>query len=232
MGQDSADTRKLSDEEVVEKYRDFVEGIAGNLIKKLKIRVEHEDLVAYGFIGLLQAWERYDPSSKAAFTSFAYYRVQGAMYDGCRKEGWASRRRDTNIGDYAAVNDHLESHHEANASAPQARSLSESVDRASDMVGDVLTILFVRSSDLENVLVEPEPRQDVTVQRKAENARLNEAIKQLGTEERVIIKRHHYYDESMHSIAADLNRSVSWVSRKHAGAIAQLRDLLAPPPPD
>jgi RNA polymerase sigma factor FliA len=220
-----ADT-EMTEAEAVEAYRSFVEGVAGKLKRKLKIRVDHEDLVAYGLEGLLQAWRRYDPSNAAAFTSYAYYRVRGAMLDGCRKEGWASRDRRTNLSDYQAANAHLESHLESHADSPRASSLAESVGRASAMVGDMITIMMVRSSDLENVVVQHEPPQDVQVERKGQNARLTAALAELTEQERMIVKRHHYYDESLRSIAPELGMSVSWCSRVHARAIEKLRELL------
>ena len=83
----------MNENELIEAHRGFVEGLAHKLKRQLKIRVDVEDLIAYGYEGLLQAWRRYDTNAKASFTSFAYYRVRGAMYDGCRKEGWIPRKQ-------------------------------------------------------------------------------------------------------------------------------------------
>ncbi len=218
---------QLTEAEVVEKYTDYVERLATNLLRKLKLRVEREDIIAYGMEGLIDAWRRFDPDNKTAFTSFAYYRIRGAMFDGCRKEGWASRDRRTKIADYAAVNEHLESTHATDAEAPPARTLSESISRVSDKVGDVLTIMMVSQADMEEILGEVEPPQDTKLEKKARNERLEEAIKTLDENEQILVKRHHYYDEPLTVIAQDLGLSLSWCSRMHSRAIEKLRDELS-----
>ena len=73
----------------------FVRGIAAKVKEGLAKEIEYDDLVAYGTQGLIEAAKRYDPSHGVAFTTFAYYRVRGAMYDGLRGMGWIPR------GEYA-----------------------------------------------------------------------------------------------------------------------------------
>ena len=159
---------EMTEDEVMREYNDLVEGIATKLMRTLKIRVERDDLIAYGRMGLLQAHRRYDPSSRAAFSSYAYYRIRGSMYDGCRKEGWATRERRTKAKTLQKVNAHLESNHASRMADPQARTLSEATDRVSAMVGDVLTLIMVSQSDLEDILVQYDPPQDKQLERKAQ----------------------------------------------------------------
>lgn len=215
------------DQEVVEYYQGAVQSIVGSLVKSLSVRVDREDLVAYGNLGLLQAWRRYDKRATNAFLTFAYYRIRGAILDGCRKEGWVSRTRIQQLTQSVALNDYLEDYHESEHShAPEPTSLSESVDRVSDMVGNALMIMFVQEADLEHIDVYTPPRQDKVAERKEKNEKLSEAIGQLDPEERILIKRHHYYGDSITDIARDLNKSKSWCSRMHARAIDRLRQIL------
>ena len=217
---------EMTEPEVIEAYTYYVERIADKLARDLKIRIERDDLVSYGLEGLLQAWRRYDPTSPAAFTSYAYYRIRGNMLDGCRKEGWATRPRSASAKTQAAINDHLESNHEATADRPAARTLSESVDRVANTVGNVLTIVMLRETDMDGVMGHREPSQDKQLERKNENERLANALGQLEEVERVLIKRHHYYDESLTDIGNELGLSTSWCSRIHARALEKLRELL------
>lgn len=215
--------------EFIEEYRGFVEGLAGNLRRSLQIRIELEDLVGYGMEGLLQARERYEAnSSNASFTSFAYYRVRGAMLDGCRRHGWKPRpRTQARMRQAEVLNDHFESHHEAHQALPPASSMEDSMNRAADMVGDALTILFVENSELEETLVQPRPSQERTASRSQLNDRLHEAMSVLTQEERVLVMRHHYQEESLAKIAEDMGgRNRSWGCRTHANAIRKLRNEL------
>lgn len=53
-------------------------------------RVEVEDLVSAGTIGLIQAADRYDATVGVPFVSFAYPRISGAIVDELRKSRRAS----------------------------------------------------------------------------------------------------------------------------------------------
>ena len=50
-----------------------------------------DDLIAYGQLGLAEAAQKFDAESGVRFTTFAYYRVRGAIYDGVSKMNWTSR---------------------------------------------------------------------------------------------------------------------------------------------
>ena len=60
--------------------------------RTLRSRIELEDLVAYGTEGLLDAASRFDATRGVPFAAFARLRIQGAIVDGIRKEGWFGRR--------------------------------------------------------------------------------------------------------------------------------------------
>jgi len=221
----------MSDDEAMVVYEDYVRGIATQLHKQLRMRMDLEELVNAGRAGLFHAKSRYDEStSKAAFTSYAYYRVKGAMLDECRKVGWLKRDRDIQMADdLSATNDYFETVHEDHADDPPTRTLEESIDRVSALVGDALTILFVRNEELEDRLREEQPRQDKIVEERGRSAQLREAIAELDEYERAVIQRHHFEDESLTSIAEDFGRSVPWCSRVHTRAIGKLRELLTGP---
>src|SRR4051794_27508917 len=78
-------------DQLVEKNLSLVQAIARKLKKTLGATIDFEDLVAYGSKGLVEAAERFDPRHGVAFTTFAYYRIRGAMFDGLRTMGWYSR---------------------------------------------------------------------------------------------------------------------------------------------
>jgi len=55
--------------------------------------LEPEDLVNYGVIGLLEAFDRYDEGHNVEFVSFASYRILGQMLDAIRSAGGSTRRQ-------------------------------------------------------------------------------------------------------------------------------------------
>lgn len=54
--------------------------------------VEVDDLVAYGYVGLMEARRRYDPGMGTSFDTYARWRVRGAIFDGLRAWGILKRR--------------------------------------------------------------------------------------------------------------------------------------------
>lgn len=217
----------LTEDEVVERYKSFVEGIAAKTRKHFRLSAPLEDMIAYGYAGLIEAHRRFEPDDRASFTSFAYYRVRGAIIDGCRKEGWAPRDRQIKLHHIGAANEHLESNHRANLQAPAARSLGESIDRVSRMVGDVITIMLVRQSDLERILVQENTPQDRHNTQQTRERLIRKGLDALDEQERMIILRHHMEEEPLASIARELGLSTSWLSRMHARALEKMRDALA-----
>ena len=84
----STDSR---DQRVVD-HLHLVPPIARAVRAALRSHVELEDLVAYGTEGLLAAASRFDTTRGVPFEAFARLRIQGAIVDGIRKEGWFGRR--------------------------------------------------------------------------------------------------------------------------------------------
>ena len=54
-------------------------------IDYLKNIIDFEDLVGFGFFGLLYAVERYNPNKDIKFKTYARLRIKGAIYDGLRE---------------------------------------------------------------------------------------------------------------------------------------------------
>jgi RNA polymerase sigma factor for flagellar operon FliA len=81
----------LSQKELVEQYSEYVVRIAKQVKRTLSPNIETDDLISYGMTGLIEAAERFDPSVGANFSTFSYYRIRGAIYDGLRVMGSLSR---------------------------------------------------------------------------------------------------------------------------------------------
>jgi len=78
-----------------EQHTPLVRSIARTLRRELHLHediVEFDDLVHFGYVGLLEALRRFDPSRGSEFRAFAYKHIQGAMLDGLRKMTRLPRR--------------------------------------------------------------------------------------------------------------------------------------------
>lgn len=210
-------------EHVVDRYSGYVQGLATKLHRQLKLKIELQDLVAYGNIGLIEAWSRYDQQQHATFTTFSYNRIRGAMLDGCRKEGWISRDRSKEAKAARILNGYMESNAEANAAAPEARTLAEALSRVERTVSNAVTVLLVEDIELEQLQSDTALDPLASLERSDLERRLHSAILALEDNERSIVIRHHFRDESLTQIGEDMNLSTSWVSRIHSRALNKIR---------
>lgn len=92
---DSRTVEGMTRDEVCRRFAPKVQLIARRIWDRLYPEgpVGLEDLVSLGALGLLEAFDRFDPSRGIRFTTFAEYRIRGAIYDGLREADVVSRRR-------------------------------------------------------------------------------------------------------------------------------------------
>src|SRR5438876_144249 len=86
---------------------------------RVKDHVEFEELVALGNLGLADAAKRFQPDRGASFSTFAWYRVQGAIVDGLRKQSNLPRRVWAKLVALRAASEYLENRAERDAGAAQ-----------------------------------------------------------------------------------------------------------------
>jgi len=65
--------------------------VAARIHERLPKNIEIEDLVQAGVLGLLDACRNYDATKDAQFSTFAKFRIRGAILDSLRKLDWGSR---------------------------------------------------------------------------------------------------------------------------------------------
>lgn len=85
----------LNRDQVCVEYQKKVLLLARRVIERLPsdTAVMYDDLVSYGAIGLLEAFDRYDGSRGIKFSTYAEYRIRGAMLDALRSNDTFTRRR-------------------------------------------------------------------------------------------------------------------------------------------
>jgi RNA polymerase sigma factor for flagellar operon FliA len=176
--------------------------------------VELEDLVQYGATGLLEAQGRYDPRYGVAFSTFAYHRIEGAMYDGLRRMGRLGRQA------YAKVR--------------AAEYLSNAVDRAAgsahkptteEALREVLRVM--RGVAAVTIATEATEVDAVPADEQASRRELAEKVRRavaaLPERERHFIEKHYYEDKTLTEAGAEVGVTKSWASRLHARAVDLLR---------
>jgi RNA polymerase sigma factor for flagellar operon FliA len=214
----------------------FVRSIAGKLKEQLPREIEFDDLVAYGMQGLLEAAERYDGRHGTSFTTFAYYRVRGAMFDGLRGMGWLPRAEYARqrFEERAAAYLQNLADREAGAATlgdevqPRDLNLEQEVRYLAEALGGVAAI-FITSLDAGESPdagggAEQHPQQQI--ERHERNRAIRDALGALPEKERKLLQLYYYEDRSLAEAGAALGLSKSWSSRLHARAITLLKQAL------
>jgi len=81
--------------------------------------ITRDDLISYGSIGLLEAFDHYQPSYGIRFGTYAEHRIRGAMLDALRAEDPLSRRQRTLARQIEEAARHL-AHEEGGIPEPSA----------------------------------------------------------------------------------------------------------------
>jgi RNA polymerase sigma factor FliA len=219
--------------QLVEKHLSLVQAIARKVKKTLNASIEVDDLVGYGSKGLVEAAERFDARHGVAFTTFAYYRIRGAMYDGLRVMGWYSRADHARYRAEERANEYLRNRADregagqsqagaASAPADQAAALAE----VNEILSSVATVHITSLEAASSVADESLPLPDVAVDSHRMSRRVREAVAALPEKERRLMELYYFADKNLEEAGAELGLSKSWACRLHARAVDLLRDAM------
>lgn len=81
----------LNREQKIVEHLPYVKRIVNRIAIHLPPSVDREDLYNVGVIGLIQAIDRYDPSRDNKFTTYAAFRIRGAVLSELRSRDFLSR---------------------------------------------------------------------------------------------------------------------------------------------
>jgi RNA polymerase sigma factor for flagellar operon FliA len=205
----------------------FVRSIAAKIKEQLPREIEFDDLVAYGMQGLLEAADRYDGRHGTTFTTFAYYRVRGAIFDGLRGMGWLPRAEYAKLRFEERAAAYLQNLTDRDAGAAsqgdRAETLENNLRELANALGGVAAI-FVTSLEAREEAASPAPQHEIELRERSRVMR--EAVRTLPEKERRLLELYYYEDKSLGEAAEALGLSKSWASRLHARAIVLLQSAL------
>jgi RNA polymerase sigma factor for flagellar operon FliA len=222
--------------QLIEQHLSLVQAIAHKVKKSLSTSIDVEDLIGYGSKGLVEAAERFDARQGVAFSTFAYYRIRGAMYDGLRTMGWYSRADYARYRAEERANEYLQSQadREGAARAGGAAPTATGSDSAEGTLAEVATVLagvgtvHITSMDAAiHVVDERLPPPDAQLEMREVTGRLREAVAQLPEKERRLMELYYQGDKNLEEAGREMGLSKSWACRLHARAVDLLRIALA-----
>lgn len=193
-------------------YLEWVKGIARWTLKRYSIGYNDiEDYQSAGFIGLMEAFQRFDPSRKISLKQFAFARVRGAIIDAIRSSSYLNTttyrhlkrfcKLETNCDEQKKIKVHISKNRDTRIMAYKIESLSD---------------------DFHEITNQENPA--CILEKKQEKLKLFNYLLRLPEKEKFILKRHYYHEISLSQISRESgNGSRSWASRLHLRALDLMR---------
>ena len=214
----------VSRQQLIDDGQPLVYSLASRIYRTVPVRVDLDDLIAYGELGLAEAARDFDASQGVRFTTFAYYRVRGAIYDGLSKMSWTSRGRYRKHRFQQMANEVLQ------ADSDRSQASERSVDDDANWFGNVtenLAVVYMASQlgnedqdwSLEDAGSRTAP---ATLAQQEISQKLIELIDTLPKNEQRLIRTVYFDGATLQDAANILGISKSWASRMHAKILEQL----------
>jgi RNA polymerase sigma factor for flagellar operon FliA len=213
--------------QLIEENQGLVRSLALKIHRKLPPHVELDDLVAYGQIGLAEAARDFDPSRGGRFSTYAYYRIRGEIYDGLAKMNWFSRSEYRRIRYNQMANDTLEADGAKNPAADGDDAEGE-LRWFRDISSNLAVVCIATQGDfgqqasLASMADPTAPDPPTVVISRETTHRLRQLIDTLPSEARKLIVATYFGGETLQEAGRHLGISKSWASRLHAKALEHL----------
>lgn len=227
--QDSSAAKGADD--LVVQHAPLVKRIAYHLMTRLPPSVQVEDLIQAGMIGLIEAWDNYDPSQGASFETYAGIRIRGAMLDEIRKGDWAPRSLHRKVREVTKTIESLEAEFGRDAKdAEIAEKMGISLDEYFQIIQNANGHRMFSLQDLpqqEEQISAGLTEQIAGPAEKVEDSRfrdaLAEAIEGLPERERMVMSLYYKEELNLRETGLVLNVSESRVCQIHAQALVRLK---------
>lgn len=210
--------------ECLAKHQGLIISIARRLAFRYRMDERFDDMVAFGQQGILQALERFDPSRGLAFSTFAFYRIQGAILDGARAMGWIRRRR---RAQQRAEQVFIEQQQVRLDDAPACPTDLDSIALDLDAAFTSAAFSTLLAFEADDIAVEAEHHRapDDRLEQQQTASLLRALVQRLPPDDRAIIDMTFFQDMTTDDIGKALGCSKSWACRRRQAALDRLRDL-------
>lgn len=221
-------------EQRVSDCQGLVRHLANQMRGRLPTWIEMDDLISYGQVGLMQAVRDYDPDKGTKFSTFAFYRIRGAIFDGTNKLTWFRSARAPEAKYEQMADQLLESElgGTGGGTGAEGRSASEGdlVSEASlfTRLASSLAVMYLASTDEEgqgpstDVEDKGAARPWAAIVENETSAKLRLAMEKIPPDAAALIRAVYYEDRTLQEAADRLGISKSWASRMHARSLEQL----------
>lgn len=221
-------------EQLILEYAELIKYVAGRLSIYFGSNVEYDDMIGYGVFGLIDAIEKFDPTKKVKFETYASLRIRGAIIDSIREQDWAPRSLRKKSKELEKAWFELENQLGHAATDQQvAEHMGITVDEVNKLVQEMNVSQMVSLddfleqnyetgldlSDSSTAEASPERRMEMVEVQEI----LSDAIEKLPEKERTVISLYYYEELTLKEISAIMKVSESRISQLHTKAILRMR---------
>jgi RNA polymerase sigma factor for flagellar operon FliA len=210
---------------------------ARRIHERLPQHVELDDLVSSGFVGLIDALDKFDSTRNVQFRSYAQFRIRGAILDSLRTLDWGSRqlrRQGRSIEE--AVQTLTKRLQRIPTEDEIAGELGMSLDRYQEILGDLRGLQIgslqqtidedSTDSELERLPASQEEDPYQRCLRAEMSHRLKSAMEQMPEREARVLTLYYREEMTLKQIGAILGLVESRVSQIRGAAVVRLRGYL------
>ena len=230
--------KRLSRNQLITEHLPYVKRIVHRIAAHLPSSVETDDLLNAGIIGLIEAAERYDPYRDNKFTTYAMFRIRGAVLSELRSRDFLSRSTRKNVRELEKTYLKLEQKLGREVEDEEvAGELGVSLDKYYEMKA-MSSIYFIGFEEIGYLSSREEeclmgylsssynddalPLSGL----KDIQAALGRGIDQLAENERLVVSLYYWDELTMKEVGKVLGITESRVSQIHSRAIIHLRGKL------
>ncbi len=232
-------SRESRENQWVLEHLPLVHHIVQKVTAHLDARIEREDLVQAGTVGLIRAARAYDESRHAEFKTYAYIRIRGAVIDELRNRSFAPATI------HRALRAIREAHDALAAELGRQPDDEQTAERAGLTLNRYYHVLeearrqhFLSIHGLSDegpaladlVPCDTSPSPAGQAERAELLRRMAQAVRDLPDRDRQVVLLYYERDLTMKEVAAVLGVTESRVSQMHAAALFKLSAKLRSAP--
>jgi RNA polymerase sigma factor FliA len=217
--------------QLIDGCQGMVRSLALSIRRKVPPRIELDDLIAYGQVGLAEAAKDFDPARGGQFSTFAYYRIRGAIYDGISKMTWFGRAGHHHVQGERRTNELLQAASESDGKTPSLEFEDDA--RWFRDLSRALAAVYLLSSGAPNAekhdiaVVDPAlPPLQIVIEEETVK-QLHAQIDALPQEESKFIRALYFEGRTLQQAGELLGISKSWACRLHHRVLQRLGKSLA-----
>lgn len=203
--------------QLIHSCQGLVRSIAWKFHQQLPPSMDMDDLIGYGQVGLAEAARDFDTSRGVQFTTYAYYRIRGAILDGLSRMSWFNRA-DFSRGKYeSAANEVLKTSDTASDTAEDAVWFS----RTAGSLGTAYILTHLGATELE---IPDRTMEEASSDLERTDLRneIQQILNELPEPERKMIRGVYFEGLSIKDAGEQMQIGKAWASRLHARALELL----------